>query len=127
MAEPGLAVVLGLGEKSPGPVPVRETVDGRVRVIQQVLEPLRQQIGRVTSSHPSIGMHPSFSLPIYSPAAGLILRLCRPDECGQHWNEVPMTCPAPGRDRGTGQLRKHLCSRFVRLILLKLFFCRGRL
>ena len=37
LAEPRLAVVLGLGEKSPGLVPVQETVNGHVRIIQQAL------------------------------------------------------------------------------------------
>lgn len=52
MTEPWLAVVLGLGKKPLGLVPVQEMLDGRVRIIQQALEPLRQQTGRVASSHP---------------------------------------------------------------------------
>lgn len=43
--------------------------------------------------------------------------------CGEH---PCFSLPQAGTG-GAGRLREHLRSQFVRLILLKLFFCRGRL
>lgn len=75
------------------------------------------------------GEHPCFFLSVYcSPAVGLILRLCRPDEYGTALERSTDGTALP--QAGTGgasRLREHLRARFVRLILLKLFVCRGRL
>lgn len=74
------------------------------------------------------GEHPCFSLSVYSPAAGLILRLYRSDACRAALERSTNGTALPQAGAGgAGRLREHLRSRFVRLILLKLFFCRGRL
>lgn len=57
------------------------------------------------------GEHPCFSLPIYSPAAGLILRLCRPDACGAALEQsTDETAPPQAGTRGAVRLREHLRS-----------------
>lgn len=74
------------------------------------------------------GEHHCFSLSVYSPAAGLILRRGRPDACGAALERSTDGTALP--QAGTGgavRLREHFRSRFVCRILLKLFFCRGRL
>ena len=74
------------------------------------------------------GEHPCFLSAYYSPAVGLILRLCRPDEYGTALERSTDGTALPQAGTGgAGQLREHLRARFVRLILLKLLVCRGRL